>query len=329
MSLSNTPLKNMARRCKTSWWFTTAAGCLLALVPEVGSGQAKPWPFASPSPSAAAKTPVQPPPREVPLIEKKFEELAHRDLSDKGQKALLINAADWKHAETPNFILHYRRVTEAQKVAREVEYHLWFIATTLGASRERYARKSHVYIFENEDEWKQYVSLTALPTWVSSFAWGDDLYLNVRRAGGGSSFDSNTLAHETSHAVVARLFPGQRWPLWLNEGFAEYMGGASVAARKGQSAKRQQARLEMAEMPLTTLESLTKYPDDREQVAQLYQTSEKFVRFLMNELPKDRIVKFIDAVLAGKKMQAAVLEVYSDKIKDWAAFEKRYERFTR
>ena len=265
----------------------------------------------------------------MPLIEKQFEELSHRDVSEKGKKALLIHAADWKHAETPNFVLHYRRVTEAQKVAREVEYHLWFIATTLGASRERYARKSHVFIFENEDEWKQYVSMSSLPTWVSSFAWGDDLYLNIRRSGGGPTFDSNTLAHETSHAVVARLFPGKRWPLWLNEGFAEYMGGASVAARKRQSAKRQQARLEMAEMPLSTLESLTKYPDDQQQVAQLYQTSEKFIRFLMNELPKDRIVKFIEAVLAGKSMQAAVLEVYGDKIKDWAAFEKRYERFTR
>jgi hypothetical protein len=28
-------------------------------------------------------------------------------------------------------------------------------------------------------------------------------------------------------------------------------------------------------------------------------------------------------------MERSVLEVYSDQIKDWRTFEKRYERFTR
>jgi hypothetical protein len=107
------------------------------------------------------------------------------------------------------------------------------------------------------------------------------------------------------------------------------MGGASVAARKGQTVKRHQNRLDLAEMPLARLEALTEYPSDENAVGQLYQTSEKFVRFLMNELPKERIVSFIEAVLAGKKMQEAVLAVYGDKLKDWDAFLKRYERFSK
>jgi hypothetical protein len=49
----------------------------------------------------------------------------------------------------------------------------------------------------------------------------------------------------------------------------------------------------------------------------------------MNELPKDRIVKFIDAILAGKKIQAALFEVYGDKIKDSETFTRRYERFNK
>ncbi|MES2569426.1 MAG: hypothetical protein V4710_05150 [Verrucomicrobiota bacterium] len=270
-----------------------------------------------------------PPPREVPLVEKKFEALADQKVSEDGQKALGIDPAKWKHAETPNFILHYRRATEAQKVAREVEFNLWHVATALGATKERYQRRSHVYIFEDEQEWKQFLSLSGAPPWSISFAMGDELFLNVRREGGGSSFDSATLAHETSHAVVARIFPGERWPLWLNEGFAEYMGGASVAARKGQTIKRFQKNLQQAEMPLATLESLTEYPSDQARIGQLYQTSEKFIRFLMNELPKERIVPFIDAVVAGKGMRGALLQVYGDQFKDWPAFEKRYERFTK
>ena len=303
--------------------FLICAALLAGLAHAQVAAPATPRPFGTPAPTNQA------PARDVPVVEKKFEELSNTDLSDIGKKALLINATEWKHAETPNFIMHFRRLTEARKVAREVEYNLWFIATALGATKERYQRKSHVYVFENEDEWKQYLTMTDVPNWSASFARGDELYLNVRHEGAGGNFDSGTLAHETAHAVVARLFPRTRWPLWLNEGFAEYMGGASVAARKGQTAKRYQSRLQLAEMPLSTLESLTKYPADPDQVAQLYQSSEKFIRFLMNELPKERIVKFIEAVLNGHSMQMAVLEVYGDKIKDWRTFEKRYARFNK
>jgi hypothetical protein len=288
-------------------------------------------PRTTPSGSSAAPgaQPASPPPREVPLVEKKWETLANTDVSEAGKIALGIAPEKWKHAETDNFILHYRRVTEAQKVAREVEYDLWFVAATLGATKDRYTRKSHVYVFEDDDEWKEYLAKTEAPSWAASFTKGDELFLNVRRAADTGRFNSSTLAHETTHAVVARLFPGKRWPLWLSEGFAEYMGGASIAARKGQTVKRYQANLSMAEMPLTTMESLRQYPSDEDSVAQLYQTSEKFVRFLMNELPKDRIVPFIDAILAGKPMQEAVLAVYADKFKDWSDFAKKYERFTK
>lgn len=186
-----------------------------------------------------------------------------------GATALEIEKDKWKHAETENFILHYRRATEAQKVAREVEYDLWFVAKVLGAGRDRYQRKSHVFVFEDEDEWKKFVGLTKAPPWAASFAHGDELFLNVRRTEGPKRFDSNTLAHEATHAVVARLFPQKRWPLWLNEGWAEYMGGASVAARKGQSVKGHQSRLRLAGMPLATLEALREYPSDEAAVGQL------------------------------------------------------------
>lgn len=302
------------------------AACLALIGGTLAHAQSPttPKPFTGFAPQGSQN---QPPPREVTLTEKKFEDLSDKEISDYGQKAFTIAPTKWKHAETPNFVLHYRRATEAQKVAREVEFDLWFIATTLGAGKDRYEKKSHVYVFEDEQEWKQFLPFTRVESWAASFARGDELYLNVRREGGG--FGSTTLAHETSHAVVARLYPGKRWPLWLNEGFAEYMGGASVAARKGQTTKRFQNQLQKAEMPLSTLEGLTSYPASQEQVGQLYQTSEKFVRFLMTEGGKERIAGFIDATLAGRGMQAAVLEVYSDKFKDWDAFQRRFERFTK
>ena len=291
--------------------------CLFAALPSVGTAQlpsaaGRPTPLVTPKPGPLGFSANPQPPRQVPLVEKKLEQLSEQRLSEDGRKALAIKPENWKHAETDNFIVHYRRATEAQKVVREVEYDLWFVATTLGATRDRYSKKSHVYVFQDEDEWKQFLDISGNPLkWAASYAHGDELFLNVRgggNSGAGESFDSHTLAHETTHAVVARLFPQKRWPLWLNEGFAEYMGGASVAARKGQPGKRFERKLASAEMPLAALEALDAYPRDPASIAQLYATSEKLVRFLMTELPKDRIAKFIEAVLAGRKLQEAVVE---------------------
>lgn len=298
-----------------------AASCVPIAVGAQGPGAPRPI-FGQPVASA--------PPREVKLVEKPFAALSDQEPNEKGKLALGIAPEKWKHAETENFILHFRRVTEAQKVAREVEYNLWYVATQLGATKDRYAKRSHVFIFEDDVEWTKFKGLLGPNglAWSASFAVGDQLFLNVRGSNGGG-FESQTLAHETTHAVVARVFPGRRWPLWLNEGFAEYMGGASVAARKGQSTKRFQRALSGAEVPLAKLEATTVYPMDPVEVGQLYQSSEKFVRFLMNELPKDRFVKFIDAVLDGKGMEKAVLEVYADKVNDWDSFLRRYERFVK
>ncbi|SRR5581483_20551 len=314
------------------WSFAVGHLIFLAASAHAQSGN---WPFASPSPGATPRpffsnTPASDEPaREVPLVEKKWDQLSDQRADALAQKALAIKPNDWKHAETDNFILHYRRVTEARKVAREVEYDLWFVAKTLGANKEQYKRKSHVFVFEDEAEWKDFLAQTTFPQWFGSFAHGDELFLNVRRMEGGRGFDSHTLAHETTHAVVARLYPRDNWPLWLNEGFAEYMGNASVAARKNQTVKGRERLLNFASLPLERLTGMTQYPQETVQVAQLYETSEKLVRFLMTEGGQERFPRFIDAMIAGKSLQDAVLELYGDRFKSWDDFMKKYERFSK
>ncbi len=281
---------------------------------------------ATPAPANAA------PPRDIPLVEKKFEQLSSQELSDDGKKALAIDPKKWRHAETENFVIHYRRVTEAQKVVREVEYDLWYVAGALGATRDRYLKKSHVYVFEDEAEWQKFLYASEAPIkWAASYAWGDELFLNIRggATGTGGSFDSATLAHETTHAVVARLYPQKRWPVWLNEGFAEYMGGASQAARKGQTTRRYEQKLRYGDLPLDTLFNYKRYPADEVEISRLYQSSERFVRFLMSEFPKDRIAKYVEMVIEGTPPDKAVIDIYGDKVKDWETFQKRYEKFAR
>src|ERR1700677_528647 len=269
------------------------------------------------------------PPRDIPLVEKAWDDLSNKEVGEDGQLALKIKPEEWKHAETDNFILHYRRITEARKVAREIEYDLWFVAKSLGATPDQYRRKkSHVFIFKDETEWGKFLVSTNAPLWAASFARYDELFLNIRNTDSGEPFDSHVLAHETTHAVVARLYPYEHWPVWLNEGFAEYMGSASVATRNHQTIKSKQGTLQNADMPLDELFALRVYPQDQDKVWQLYQTGEKFVRFLMNELPKDRFRKFVTDLLVTKDAKQSLITVYGDKFKDFDAFEKKFEAFS-
>ncbi len=302
------------------------------------------WPFSSPAHPAA--TPFSgfsdlnapgdaardgEPDREVPLVEKPFDQLSNQDLDALGQKALAIKPDEWKHAETDNFILHYRRVTEAKKVAREIEYDLWFVATALGAKKEQYQKKSHVFIFRDDTEWQQFLAETTIPPWTASFARGDELFLNLRSPDEptGGSFDSRTLAHETTHAVVARIYPNAVWPLWLNEGVAEYMGAASVASRKNEPIQRHEHTLTFAAMSLDEIQQLKAYPQDPIQVAELYETAEKLIRFIMTELPKERFTQFINAVVEGRTLKDALLYVYPDKLASYDDFEKKFAKFSK
>jgi hypothetical protein len=297
------------------------------------------WPFSSPAGPAATPftgfSDTNGPTdtggdQDVTLVEKPYDQLSDQTVDDFGAKALAIRPGDWKHAETDHFILHYRRVTEARKVAREVEFDIAFVANALGAKPEQYQRKSHVFIFEDQNEWQAFLPQVNEPAWAASFARGDELFLSLRNTTpGGEPFDSHILAHETTHAVVARLYPGAHWPLWLNEGFAEYMGGASVAARKNQTIRRHEHTLTFADMSLDQLQQIQVYPDDPIAVAQLYETSEKLIRFLMTEMPKERITQFIAAVVGGQSLKDALLSTYPDKLASYDDFEKKYARFTK
>ena len=139
----------------------------------------------------------------MPLQQERWEQLADHAISPAGEKALAIRLQQWRHGETENFIVHYRSLSDALQIAREIEFDLWYVAQSLGAKPEQYARKSHVYVFQNEKEWQLFLSETQAPAWAHSFANGDDLFLDVRAAQGG--FDSQTLAHETTHDLPVVL----------------------------------------------------------------------------------------------------------------------------
>ena len=262
---------------------------------------------------------------EVRIEQKPFEALSNRDISSNGQIALAARPAQWLHGESPHFIIHFRRITEAKRVAPDVEYYLAFVAKSLGAGPERYEKKSHVYIFEDSKDWEAFLKQTPWPQWAASLAHGDELYLNIRDARTGT-FDSQTLAHETTHAVVARLYPGRHWPIWLSEGFAEEMSGQSISARMGVYNPRLGQRYQVAGMPLDDLVSVTDYPSDPRRVYSLYQTSEHLVHFLMKDNPPERFTQLIDRLATGENLDVAVTQVYPERYPDFKAFLRRYSQ---
>jgi hypothetical protein len=106
--------------------------------------------FATPSPSALPNS--TPPPLGAPMRQASWETLSNREISYLGSEALGINPRGWYHGETENFIIHYRTFSDALQIAREIEFDLWYVAKTFGATKDQYARKSHVYVFQDDKE---------------------------------------------------------------------------------------------------------------------------------------------------------------------------------
>ena len=318
------------RRALFLIFFAADAGALLAQTP------ARDWPFPSrqtPATASTLGTPTPtptpgstPPPYDVPLRQEKWEELPNHEISRDGQTVPGLRPPQWHHGETENFIIHYRGLSDALQIAREIEFDLWYVAQPLGAANADYTTKSHVYVFADEKGWQKFLALTHAAPFSHSFAKRDELHLNVRAGGGG--FDSQTLAHETTHAVVARIYH-RHWPIWLNEGFAEYMGDASIAARHSRSPQSTQRKLPAAKMTVAELFATERYPAELDAVSELYATSSKFVRYLYNQYPTELFPKFVERLLADEPTTTALVEIYGDEFRDLNEFEKRFSRFTR
>jgi hypothetical protein len=301
--------------------------------------QTKDWPFPERSPARAfgVATPAPPPSRApnstpppigAPMRQESWDQLSNREISYIGSEALAVNQRSWYHGETEDFIIHYRNFSDALQIAREIEFDLWYVAKTLGAKKEQYARKSHVYLFRDDKEWQAFIKqVQHQEAWAHSFAVRDELFLNIH--GTGQGFESHTLAHETTHAVVSRIYRKQQWPLWLSEGFADYMADACGAVRRGLPPGANPRNLGSATMTLTELIGVSRYPEDPVDVTPVYDTGTKFVRYLFAKYPAGLFPKLVDRLLDGAGAQLALVEVYGDEFRDLTAFDKRFQTFIR
>lgn len=254
------------------------------------------------------------------LVEKEFDQLSDKTLSDR-TKLALDDKIKWRHGETDHFVYHFQRLTEAQKLAREAEFYCWKIKEDLGVKDDLAQGKSHIVIFSREDLWKIFIADAGIPGWSVGFAFGRELFLLVEP---GSSNASDRLAHEMTHLVFFR-FVSKTVPLWLNEGFAEFESQAAYAKLKGVGVAAPKTGRAMP-MNIDRLTSLTIYPEDPREVQSFYVASERLVRFLITRHAKESFVPFVNLLADGATFEQALLEKYT-KYRKLEEFKKQFERF--
>src|SRR5437868_14826040 len=90
------------------------------------------------------------------LPEVELSQLSQRDPNPLGEKALAIHPGEWKHGETDHFIYHFVHSYVVTPISVEAEFHYRVVAKELEREPPAGDTKSHIYIFENPDEWHQF-----------------------------------------------------------------------------------------------------------------------------------------------------------------------------
>lgn len=243
------------------------------------------------------------------LKEVPFSALSSPYVTPLGQAALSIRPTEWKHAETDNFVYHFFHGFIATPVSVEAEFYYRVVARDLNKDTSHWERKAHIFVFEGPEDWRQFQTRAHLDPWTGGIHQGGSLFIqrdpNLR-------FKGNTLGHETAHLVVDRFF-GSNVPLWLNEGYAEYISRVAYAgyyrARSYDAHPRSNALPPEAFVPLAQLTNLLTYPTETRDVLAFYTESEKLVRFL-NAADKGKFQAMFASLAQGSLFENALHNAY-------------------
>ena len=243
------------------------------------------------------------------LQEVPFHALSSTSVTPLGLAALSIRPTEWKHAETDNFIYHYFHDFISTPVSVEAEFYYRVVAKDLGKDTSRWERKAHIFIFESPEDWKTFQARGFLDPWTGGIHQRGELFI---QRDPNLKFKGNTLGHEVAHLVVDRFF-GSNVPLWLNEGYAEYISRVAYASyyrARGYDAKARTDSLTAASfVPLAQLTQAVTYPANVNEVLAFYTESEKLVRFL-NAADKSKFLVMLDALAKGSLFENALHTAY-------------------
>ena len=258
---------------------------------------------------------------EVPLAR-----LSDRNFTVLGQAALGIRASEWKHAETANFVYHYFQSFVAAPVSVEAEFYYRLIAQELGKESARWERKSHIFVFEKAEDWAEFQKRGALDPWTGGIHSRGELFI---RRDPAFKFKDNTLGHEIAHLVVDRFF-GSNVPLWLNEGYAEYVSmrcySAFHRARNYRSRPKSPAVAGAQFIPLVELTSAMAYPQDPLRIEAFYSESHRLVRFL-GAADKAGFGALFEALAKGARFDTALTKGFATRFSGIDALEREFKDY--
>jgi peptidase MA superfamily protein len=258
------------------------------------------------------------------LAEVEFSQLSQRDPNPLGEKALAINPDQWKHGETDHFIYHFVHSYVVTPVSIEAEFHYRVIVKNLERDQPAGDTKSHIYIFERPEDWRQFQSLGALEPWTGGIHSQGSLFI-VRNP--AYKFSNNSLGHEISHLVLHRFY-SDGIPCWLDEGFAQYVSKdthASYERARGYIAKPYSEAIAPQDLiPLATLTVMTRPPNDRVEI--FYAESERLVRFLAAS-DKQGFLALLDALARHQPFETTLPRIYLGKFTNIAGLEEKFREY--
>lgn len=282
-------------------------------------------------PSASAQAPaatqtVGEVPYTIPCVP--FAQLTDKNITVDGRRALAIRPTEWKHTETPHFVIHFFRTFVAAPVTVESEFYYRYIMADLEIHDDgkvaAVAGKTHIYLFETREDWLSFRQVAMLESWTGAVCIDGALFVPRYPE---FKWKGNALGHEISHLMV-RLFVGRRLPLWLSEGYAEDVssrGNSAFYRARGYLATPREL-IPPSWMPLARLTSLGMYPPDAE-VTTFYRESRALAAFLSSDGKKSQFLKLFRAMATqGTPFPNALSDAYGSRWSSVDALEADFKK---
>lgn len=253
-----------------------------------------------------------------------FTELSQRDPNPLGEKALAIHPEQWKHAESGHFVYHFVHSYVATPIATEAEFYYRVVAKALERELPLGDTKSHIYIFEQPEDWRQFQTQGKLEPWTGGIHSAGSLFI-VRNP--AYRFADNSLGHEISHLILHRFYT-DGIPCWLDEGFAQYVSKgahASYQRARGYISKPHSQSIapqDLISVPAIT--AMTSPPSDRVEV--FYDEAERLVRFLA-AADKPSFLALLDALGRHQPFETVLFRTYAGRFMSLSALEEKFREY--
>ncbi|MEM9399561.1 MAG: LamG-like jellyroll fold domain-containing protein [Verrucomicrobiota bacterium] len=259
---------------------------------------------------------------ESDFIEKEWDELSNRDISDLAKRTLEeIHPDRWKHGETRHFIVHY--VRDGDRIARRLEESYNEIREFMEHPEDLKGQwKSHVFATASWDDWKIFQKIYG-NDWMGGLCSGQEFYFPGRDYSGKFDVKGKTLTHEMVHLVMNRHYTG-RLASWLNEGIAEYFSESQKMSRTQFRAKmaRNRGSFQLKEFASNDYHFINL---SSEQVSSHYAESAMLLDFLIKEHGNKKIRELVDYNILGGEFAEASTQIFG--YASFADLEKEYQKY--